>query len=183
MRILFILALAAAVAPAAVASAAQDAPPVIAVRSVDGVYTVDARFEIAAPPETVREVLTDYAGIPRFMPDVRKSIVRERRGARVLVEQEAASKILMFSKTVHLLLDVHEGVQVLTFRDTCGRSFSEYAGAWTLEAGGAGTAVAYTLTAKPTFSVPPFMIKRLLDSNARNTIEYLRAETALRHAR
>jgi hypothetical protein len=84
---------------------------------------------------------------------------------------------------VHLLLDVHEGADVLTFRDTCGKSFSQYAGAWTLVADGAGTAVTYTLTAKPAFSVPPFMLKRLLDSNARDTIDALRAESALRDAR
>ncbi len=181
MRALLLLALAAAVAPAT--AAAGQAPPVVSVRSAGGVYTVDARFEIAAPPETVRDVLTDYAGIPRFMPDVRKSIVRERDGARVLVEQEATSKMLLFSKTIHLLLDVHEGAHVLTFRDTCGTSFTRYAGAWTLAAGGTGTSVTYTLTAKPAFSVPPFMIKRLLDSNARDTIDALRAESALRDAR
>lgn len=182
MRALLLLALAAAVAPATAAAAGQ-AAPAVSVRSVGGVYTVDARFEIAAPPETVRDVLTDYAGIPRFMPDVRKSIVRERDGARVLVEQEATSKMLLFSKTIHLLLDVREGAQVLTFRDTCGKSFTQYAGAWTLEPGESGTAVTYTLTAKPAFSVPPFMIKRLLDSNARDTIDALRAESALRDAR
>ena len=181
MRALLVLALAAAVAPATAAAAGQ-APPVVSVRAIDGVYTGEARFDIAAPPETVREVLTDYAGIPRFMPDVRKSVVRERKGSRVIVEQEATSKVLMFSKTVHLLLEVHEGPDVLTFRDTCRKSFSLYAGAWTFMPDGAGTSVTYTLTAKPAFSVPPFMIKRLLDSNARDTIDAIRAESALRDA-
>ena len=183
MRSFFLIALAAAVASPTAAPAAQDAPPVVSVRAVDGVYTVDARFEIAAPSATVRDVLTDYAGIPRFMPDVRKSIVRERAGARVLVEQEAVSKVMMFSKTVHLLLDVHEGAYVLAFQDMCHASFVEYHGAWTLEPGASVTSVTYTLTAKPAFSVPPFMIKRLLDSNARNTIEHLRAETVRRATR
>ena len=182
MRALLLLALAAAVAPTTAAAAPQDAP-VVSVRSVDGVYTVEARFDIAAPPETVREVLTDYAGIPRFMPDVRKSVVRERKGARVVVEQEATSKVLMFSKTVHLLLEVYERVDSLTFRDTCRESFALYAGAWTFLPDRAGTAVTYTLTAKPAFSVPPFIIKRLLDSNARDTIDAIRAESALRDAR
>lgn len=179
MRALLLLALVAAVAPAT--AAAQDAP-LVSVRSVDGVYVVDARFEIAAPPETVREMLTDYAGIPRFMPDVRKSVVIRRTGAHVLVEQEAKSKVMFFSKTIHLLLEVHEGAGVLTFRDTCGKSFSRYSGAWTLVADGAGTSVTYSLTAKPAFAVPPFIIKRLLDSNARDTIDALRAESALRDA-
>lgn len=181
MRALLVLAFAAAVAPATAAAAGQ-APPVVSVRAIDGVYTVEARFDIAAPPETVRDVLTDYAGIPRFMPDVHKSVVRERHGARVIVEQEATSKVLMFSKTVHLLLEVHEGSDVLTFRDTCRKSFALYAGAWTFTPDRAGTSVTYTLTAKPAFSVPPFIIKRLLDSNARDTIDAIRAESVLRDA-
>lgn len=182
MPALLLLVLAAMVAPATAAAAPQDAP-VVSVRSAGGVYTVEARFDVAAPPEAVREVLTDYAGIPRFMPDVRKSIVRERNGARVTVEQEATSKVMLFSKTVHLLLDVHEGADVLTFRDTCGKSFSQYAGSWTMVAAGPGTAVTYTLTAKPAFAVPPFILKRLLDSNARDTIDAIRAESVLRDAR
>jgi hypothetical protein len=47
----------------------------------------------------------------------------------------------------------------------------------------AGASVTYTLSAKPTFSVPPFMIKRLLDGNARDTIAQLRAESTARTAR
>ena len=183
MRILYIAALTAVATFATTASAAQQAPPSVSVRSSGGVYTVEARFEVEASSATVREVLTDYEGIPRFMPDVRKSVVRERAGSRVMVEQEAVSKVLMFSKTVHLLLEVTEGARSIAFRDQCGRSFSRYDGLWTLADDGGRTIVTYTLSAKPTFSVPPFMIKRLLDSNARDTITQLRAESALRTAR
>ena len=183
MRSLYIAALTAVAAFATTASAAQQAPPSVSVRSAGGVYTVEARFEVEASSATVREVLTDYEGIPRFMPDVRKSVVRVRAGSRVMVEQEAVSKVLMFSKTVHLLLEVTEGARTVAFRDHCGKSFSRYDGLWTLADDGGRTMVTYTLSAKPTFSVPPFMLKRLLDGNARDTIAQLRAESALRTAR
>jgi ribosome-associated toxin RatA of RatAB toxin-antitoxin module len=177
MRTFLILALAAAV------PAGELSQPAVSVRSSDGVYVVSARFEVDAPVAVVRAVLTDYAGIPDFMPDVRKSVVRQRDGRIVLVEQEAVSKVMMFSKTVHMLLEVTEGERVLSFRDLCGTDFSRYEGSWTLDARGAGTTVSYALTADPSFSVPSFMLKRLLGGNARDTIESLQAETARRASR
>jgi hypothetical protein len=66
-------------------------------------------------------VLTD---IPRFLPEVTSSEVRERSERRAVVEQEAVSRMMMFSKKVHL--------------------------------------ITYELTAKPSFDVPEFILKRLL---------------------
>lgn len=159
------------------------AQPEVSVRSTDGRYVVVARFETDAPAAIVREVLTDYEAIPRFMPDVRHSEVRERDGQRVLVEQEAVSKFMLFRKTVHLVLEVTEGERVLAFRDLSGKSFESYEGAWTLESDGARTLVSYTLSAEPRFDVPGFVLKRVLGANARETIDHLRAEAALRAAR
>jgi hypothetical protein len=163
-------------------AAAQTPPPVVTVHETAGAYSVEARFEVAAPVAVVRDVLTDYAGIPRFMPDIRTSIVRHREGSVVTVEQEAHSKFLMFSKTIHLLLQVQEGPQVLTFRDVCGASFKRYEGSWTLVGSEGGTTVAYSLTADPAFKVPASVLRRLLERNARQTIDHLRAEAGLRAA-
>lgn len=157
--------------------------PSVTVRSEAGVYTVQARFEIDAPVAIVRGVLTDYVGIPRFMPDVRTSVVRERAGDTVVVEQEAVSKMAMFSKRVHLLLDVREGERVITFRDRCGASFSQYEGSWTMSGDGPRATIAYALTAKPSFAVPSFMVRRQLERNARELIEHLRAEAVSRARR
>jgi carbon monoxide dehydrogenase subunit G len=161
-------------------AAAQTPPPAVSVREASGAYVVEARFDIAAPPAIVRAVLTDYAGIPRFMPDVRTSVVRSRSGDAVVVEQEAESKFLLFSKTVHLVLDVREGAHVLTFKDIGGKSFTRYDGSWTLSRSATGTTVIYTLTADPSFKVPGGVLRRLLDRNARQTIDNLRAEALLR---
>lgn len=171
--------LAFATAMMAAVSASEPAPAV-SVREANGAFIVEARFQVAAPAGVVREVLTDYAGIPRFMPDVRMSVVRQRTGDRVIVEQRAESRFLLFSKTVHLMLHVNEGALVIAFRDACGTSFERYEGAWTLVPDGDRATVIYTLTADPSFAVPATVLKRLLDRNARQTIEQLRAEAARR---
>jgi len=173
----FGLALATAITAAV---SANEPAPAVSVREAGSAFVVEARFQVAAPAAVVREVLTDYAGIPRFMPDVRLSVVRQRTGDRVIVEQRAESKFLLFSKTVHLLLHVEEGERIIAFRDACGTSFERYEGAWTLVPEGDRATVIYTLTADPSFAVPGAVLKRLLDRNARQTIEQLRAEAARR---
>jgi carbon monoxide dehydrogenase subunit G len=155
----------------------------VTVRELRGVYTVSATFDVPQATSAVLAVLTDYEQIPRFMPDVRTSIVRERAAGRAVVEQEAVSKFMMFSKRVHLVLDVVEGVDTLAFRDRCGSSFRQYAGRWTVSRTEAGTSITYDLTAEPSFDVPEFILKRLLRRDSREMIARLQQEVAARTPR
>ena len=169
---------------ARLAATAGTAPsPEVSVREERGLYSVTARFEVPQAPAVVLAVLSDYEQIPRFMPDVHRSVVRERAPGRLLVEQEAESTFMMFSKKVHLLLEVTEGPGTLHFVDRCGRSFSGYAGAWTLQEKNGGTLVSYELTARPAFDVPEFILKRLLKRDSSQMINRLRAEFAARPVR
>lgn len=179
-RLLCGLLLAAVVGAAA--NAASPGPDV-RVHEDKGIYRVAARFEVPQPPAAVLAVLTDYEAIPRFMPDLRRSIVRERDGARVVIEQEAVSTLMFFSRRVHLTLLVHEADDAVRFTDVSKRSFSEYTGAWRLEPHAAGTVVAYELTAKPAFSVPEFVLVRLLKRDAHEMIDRLREAIAARDVR
>lgn len=160
------------------AASAQDTA--ISVVERDGVYVVSARFTLIEPASVVRSVLTDYAGIPRFMPNVQTSRVLTRGDGTARIEQVAVSRYLMFSKQVHLVLNVEEGIDVIRFRDECGRSFAQYEGSWTMTGHGANTELYYELMARPTFSVPAFVLRKLLDRDARQMIAGLAAEA---HAR
>ena len=150
--------------------------PAISVREAGGTYVVTASFSVLAPTSVARQVLTDYANIPRFMPGVRTSEVLEREAGYARVEQEAISKFMMFSKRVHLVLDVDEQSEVIRFRDRCKKSFAHYEGAWTLTSRENRTEISYQLTAQPAFSVPGFVLRKLLNRDARDMIERLRAE-------
>ncbi len=57
--------------------AVAEEPARLTVREEKGVNTVVAHFLVDQPPSVALTVLTDYEQIPRFMPDVRTSIVRE----------------------------------------------------------------------------------------------------------
>ena len=154
--------------------------PGVTVHEDRGVYSVTARFDVPAPAPVARAVLTDYEQIPRFMPGVKTSVVRERTAQGAVIEQEAVSKFLMFSKRLHLVLEVSEQADALSFRDRCGRSFARYEGEWRLTPHDGRTELLYVLTAEPSFEVPGFILKRLLERDSKDMIEQLRQEIARR---
>jgi len=173
--------LTAAVAAAWTVTAGAAQAPVVSVRNAgNGVYAIVARFAVPQPAAIAHAVLTDYPNIPRFMPGVRTSRILEQTDAGVRLEQEAVSKFMMFSRTVHLVLDVEESASAIRFRDVCNKSFVIYDGSWTLTSHESGTDLVYELTAKPAFSVPGAVLKRLLERDSREMIESLRAEITTR---
>jgi carbon monoxide dehydrogenase subunit G len=148
----------------------------VAVREDGGTYRVTAQFEAAATPATVLQVLSDYERIPQFAPGVKRSVVRARKGGQVVVEQEAISRVLMFSKRVHLILEIEEDGSSIAFRDTCGESFTRYVGSWRVLPSGDGATVVYELEADPAFDVPGFVLTRLLKKDSTTMIDNLRRE-------
>jgi carbon monoxide dehydrogenase subunit G len=148
----------------------------VTVRETNGTYVVTAQFEVAAAPERALRVLTDYERIPDFAPGVKRSVVKERQGSRVVVEQEAVSRVLMFSKHVHLILDIEQEGTSIAFRDIGGRSFTTYTGSWRITPSGDGATVVYALSANPAFDVPPFILARLLKNDSAEMIANLQRE-------
>jgi carbon monoxide dehydrogenase subunit G len=161
-------------------AAAQPSSEPVSVVEQRGVYRVVARFAVDQPASVALAVLTDYEHIPRFMPGVRTSVVRERSAGWAIIEQEAMSTVMMFSKRVHLVLEIDESPDTLIFRDRCGRSFVRYEGAWRVSEQNGHTAVTYELTAEPSFEVPGFMLKRLLRRDSTQMIERLQREIITR---
>ena len=179
-RRLVVVAIVLSVCLGAPAAASAQANPPVTVTEKSSVYTVNARFTVPHAPAFVLATLTDYAAIPRFMPEVRSSIVVERSDDRIVVEQEAVARFLMFSKKVHLVLDVQQQGSTIKFRDRCGKSFTRYEGAWVVVERDGRTEVTYQLQAQPAFDVPEFLLKRLLKRDADQMIERLRAEIGAR---
>jgi len=150
--------------------------PELTVRVDRGIYSVTARFAVPQTPSAAFAVLTDYERIPRFMPGIETSVVLERGADRVLIEQEAVSHLMLFSKRVHLVLEIVEGHDTLRFRDRSGQSFARYEGQWRLCDENGGTSIWYELTAQPAFTVPGFLLMRLLKRDSAQMIDSLRRE-------
>jgi len=154
--------------------------PLVTVTEDNGTYKVAATFTVPEAESFALATLTDYAQIPRFMPEVLTSTVLERSEDRAVVEQEAVARFMMFSKRVHLVLEVHEDPGTIRFRDRCGESFAHYEGVWTIAERDGETHVTYELSANPSFDVPEFLLKRLLKRDASQMIERLKAEIGSR---
>jgi ribosome-associated toxin RatA of RatAB toxin-antitoxin module len=164
---------------------ADDTAPDVIITVERGTYSVAARFDVPETPGAALAVLSDYEQIPRFMPGVRKSVIVERTPAHLVVEQEAVTQYLMFSKTVHLVLVVTEAGNTIQFTDRAHDSFRFYEGSWrvTPRMGDTGGAtIAYAVTARPAFDVPGFVLKRLLTRDSDEMISGLRREIAARVA-
>jgi ribosome-associated toxin RatA of RatAB toxin-antitoxin module len=175
-----ILLTSVALLAATLAGRAAETPVISVQQHASGAYVVTARVRTGETADVARAVLTDYANIPRFMPGVRASEVVERQDGLVRVRQEAVSEYMFFSKRIHLALDIEETSHVIRFRDRSNISFHVYEGAWTLTPQEDGTELAYELVAKPAFSVPGFVIRKLLNRDARAMLERLQAEIAAR---
>ena len=80
-----LFAIAAIVVLASPLSAADTAAQQhVSVREERGVYTVTAVFAVPQGAALAAAVLTDFEEIPRFMPDVRKSVVERTSGLIVV---------------------------------------------------------------------------------------------------
>ncbi|MBI4424619.1 MAG: SRPBCC family protein [Elusimicrobia bacterium] len=146
-------------------------------RAADGRYEISGSFEVAASSRAVWAVLTDYDRIRSFVPDMRKSRVRRRLKDGVLLEQEAAGRFFLFTRSVRVLLDVRERpFETLEFRDTLLEDFEHYEGSWTLTDGAEALTVAYRLSVEPALNAPQALTRAALRSNARALLDRIRAE-------
>ena len=178
----FLMAAALSVLLQASLVSAEQSSGNVTVREEKGVYMVVARFLVDQPASVALTVLTDYEQIPRFMTDVRTSIVRSRGTGWAVVEQEAESRLMMFSKRIHLVLLIEEQPDALIFRDRCGQTFVRYEGAWRLSSEDGHTVITYELTAEPSFDVPGVILKRVLRRDSSRMIVSLQREIAARAA-
>ncbi|MGH9308441.1 MAG: SRPBCC family protein, partial [Vicinamibacterales bacterium] len=162
------------------AAAGEQPSEQVTVHEDQGSYRVEARFSVPQPAAAALAVLKDYEQIPKFLPDVRRSTVLERTDGQAVVEQEANPRFMMFSRRVHLVLEVVEEPSAIRFRDRCGKSFSQYEGSWQVREERNGATITYQLSAKPSFAVPEFVLKRLLKRDAVQMIARLRGAIAAR---
>lgn len=177
-RLVVAVALIVFSAMAVPATAVPESDPPVTVEEDNGVYRVSAAFTVPQASSFAIATITDNVENPRLMPEVRTSNVLERADDRAVVEQEAVARFMMFSKRVHLVLEIQEDRGAIRFRDRCGRSFARYEGVWTIAERDGQTTVTYELSAKPSFDVPEFLLKRLLKRDASQMIERLKAEIA-----
>lgn len=140
------------------ASCAADDLDVQAQRSGDSIE-IRAHAAIAATPDLVWEVISDYGRLPEFVPGLKKSRILERNGNRAQVEQEGEARFLIFSFPIRVRLDIVEHpVEWISTRAIGGNVRSMVARYdIELERTQGRVTLRYTGTIEPDFELPPLV--------------------------
>ena len=147
------------------------------VQDARGIYKVQGAFTAPVSTAVAWAVLSDYDHIGDFVKSVRASHVEERGDGRLLLRQEARGGLFPLQKTVHVQLVVREERERrIAFVDQLGQDFREYGGEWSLIPGPGGTAVRYTLQARPRMAMPRAIGRAWIGKAARDLLREVRVE-------
>lgn len=75
-------------------------------------FTAEAVLDLEADAKTVWRTITDYEGLPGFMPGIRECRVLEREASpggveRLVVEQRGEFRFMLFAQSMTVLLHIH----------------------------------------------------------------------------
>jgi ribosome-associated toxin RatA of RatAB toxin-antitoxin module len=138
---------------------AQPPRPEVVVKRVDvdgeQVFEVAASGNVKAAPAAVWKVLTNYEGMPEFVPDLEKTRVLSRTGNRAIVEQSGVARFLFLTRAIHLIVQVaEEPISAIDISLVTG-DMKVYSCRWEMTAlPDGGTRVAYSGKLVPKFYVP-----------------------------
>jgi len=125
---------------------------------------IRARALIAAPAALVWQVLTDYERLPGFIPGLAKSVIRERQGNRLVVEQTGEARFLLFSFPIEVRYEVVESPPSAISSRAIGGNLRRMNGRYVLQPAPAGAAggegavlLRYDGEMEPSFDVPSFI--------------------------
>jgi ribosome-associated toxin RatA of RatAB toxin-antitoxin module len=169
-------------AHAAAAHAAQDVE--IEARRHGETVEIKAHAQVSAPAALAWQVLTDYERLPGFIPGIAKSVVRERQGNVVLVDQAGAARFLLFSFPIEVRYQVTEAPQQWVESRAVGGNLRRMNGRYDLEPGSEPLTVrlSYHGLIEPDFQLPPLVGVAALRSMAEEQFTAMVAEIERRAA-
>lgn len=150
-------------------------------RAADKSFEVEGAFTVKASSAAVWDVLTDYDRIGGFVKSMKSSrVVASRVDGVTVVEQEAVGGVLIFSRSVKVLLEIRREPGRLTFEDVGREDFWGYSGSWSVTEKDGEAEVVYRLNAMPDFFVPSFMMSSGMKKGAGELLAQVRAEIVRR---
>ena len=156
----------------------------VSVENVPGVCRARGVFIVPVPTNVAWQVLTDYAGISRFVKSVRASRIERSADGRKFVRQDAEANVFMVRRRMQVLMEIEEDpLRRIRFRDVLHDDFKSYAGEWRLSRVPGATRVDYELAAVPSSGLARTLCRGVLRSSARDLLRQVRAEMLRRAAR
>jgi len=151
-------------------------------RLPQGTRRLAVQLRMALDPAWLWAVLTDYANLSRFIPNLESSRLLWRRANVVGLEQVGSQSFIgmRFKAKVELELTEHHQEQRLSFTMSKG-DFRRFEGAWQIGHDGAGTTLFYELTVQGCVGMPIALIEQRLREDLAANLRAVQQE-ALRRA-
>lgn len=151
------------------------------VKEPDGSHSILAWFMIETSTSTAWSTLSDYEGLGRFVPTIRKSKRVKEESGRIFIEQSMTGQAGFFKKNISLLLEITETKPTrIEFKDVSQKSFRLYSGSWQISNYDNGLAVTYKLNALPKFFAPDFIASGVFKRDIKDLLERVKTEMARR---
>lgn len=136
--------------------------------------------EIAAPPETVFEVLTDHAGYAKLTP-LRKSEV-ERRGEAAPNGVGAIRRLTAVGPPMREEVIAYEEPNRFSYTVLSGLPVRDHVGTVELAPDGGGTRMVYAIRTQPTLPVVGFAVVATIKQAVKGLIDGIAKESERRAA-
>ncbi len=146
-----------------------------------------ARILVTASADQVWQVLTDYANLDKFIPNMTSSKILENRGPRKVIEQIDSRQVFLVSITSRTKLAIQETERrQIDFRLLDG-DLSKMEGYWKIEPVSSvprrppnQILITYTVNAQPTDSTPTDAFYSIFKEALGDTLKAIKAEVKSR---
>jgi hypothetical protein len=129
------------------------------------------------PAIALRQATSTTSASVSLSPASGASVVKERRSNGVLLEQVATGRLMLFSKSLSVTLEVQEQPQTLiVFQDVLHTDFERYEGSWSLVERAGQVQVTYRLRASMRAPLPALLTQGAFRVAAGDLLSQVRAE-------
>lgn len=148
-----------------------------------------AKVLVTAKPEAVWKVLTDYANLARFIPNMTSSKILEDRGDRKVIEQVDSRQVFVVSIVSRTKLAIQEtNLKQIDFRLVDG-DLSKMEGYWKMEPVSTvprrhptQILITYTVNAQPNSSTPSDAFYTIFKEALGDTLQAIKQEVKKRNS-
>jgi ribosome-associated toxin RatA of RatAB toxin-antitoxin module len=120
-------------------------------------FSIEASADLAVDVQSVWRVLTDYNGLPRFIPGLNSSRVVSRSDNHVIIEQKGETQLMIFTFPMEVRLAADEfPYRTITSRAVAG-NFRDMRNSYQIEVRGKIVHLKYSGSMTPDFAVPPLI--------------------------
>lgn len=141
-------------------------------------FEIQLQAVVNATPQQTWAVLTDYARLPEFVPDLLSSRLLSHNDTETIIEQRGRAGFLFMRQAIHVVVRVTE--QPFSTLDVAllSGNMKHYASHWALTplAQDGGTRIDYRGTLEPDFYVPWLLGRTLVQRNVQTMLGAVVAE-------